>query len=542
MDPWSKIKLGWISPVVLNVSGVYNMEASFFKGLTYKVQEGYPVGEYLLIENLQPLGFNTDLPQGGLAIWHIDEKASYQSDGYPGQKGWPRNGNHYIVALLQADGKYDLERGKGCGDSGDLWHAGSRMKTLGPSKSLSRGPFPNTDSYQGGVLQQTGISIRDISISGKNMSFTLVLPGAPLPSQQGESLPKKDELPTATKTPTKFQPGKNLSAESESENFVFHPLESVFTSIAEFNLTFTSNENIDFEKFLTYTEEYLDKTLAGYFKAQNIPYRGIDLQISDWSFSVLPSYTVVHNYSKPGQELTSGTSLVAAIVFYGELELTQKISVIQKDAINTRILMSLNGKQELKEANSFASFLLASNDTVVLGIQNITATLIVRNINRGRGSGTPVNAINSGGTWHQRHNNMAGIAMMVTILVLFVLVGGIYLFRSHELQKTITLTNAKSLTPFIITDSVKTGDLSYREIELTESISCQPSLSLYCSDTPDLDVCCTLQACSTDHSHYESISSQPSSSLFQCNTSDLDLCCTLQACPQDHIHFEKLHP
>jgi hypothetical protein len=100
--------------------------------------------EYLLIENRQPLMYDTLIPQGGLAVWHIDLKQITRQalQGFPGQTGWPRNGKHYGIALLQADSNYQLEKGKTQGDRGDLFRANAKDE-LGPSTS-SVGPYPNT--------------------------------------------------------------------------------------------------------------------------------------------------------------------------------------------------------------------------------------------------------------------------------------------------------------------------------------------------------------------------------------------------------------
>ena len=76
----------------------------------FRIDQNLPNGEYLLIENRQPVGFESVMPQGGLAIWHIDEsKSSNTEEGYPGQDGWPENNKHYKIALFQADGNFDLE-------------------------------------------------------------------------------------------------------------------------------------------------------------------------------------------------------------------------------------------------------------------------------------------------------------------------------------------------------------------------------------------------------------------------------------------------
>jgi hypothetical protein len=78
--------------------------------LTRCVSQGFPEGEYLLIENRQPLSYDQRIPLGGLAIYHVDMKTSgWWTQGWPNQANWPQNGNHYRVAMLQADGLYQLE-------------------------------------------------------------------------------------------------------------------------------------------------------------------------------------------------------------------------------------------------------------------------------------------------------------------------------------------------------------------------------------------------------------------------------------------------
>ena len=62
-------------------------------------------------------------------------------------KAWPSNGAHYGVALVQADGLYDLEMNANLGDSTDMFQFGNGLQ---PSHRVAQGPFPNTGSYQGG--------------------------------------------------------------------------------------------------------------------------------------------------------------------------------------------------------------------------------------------------------------------------------------------------------------------------------------------------------------------------------------------------------
>lgn len=111
LSPWSKMQVKWLEPIPIEYDGLYTIEASEETNQIYIIQKGYPEGEYLLIENRQPIQWDGLLWKGGLLIWHIDEAADFQRNrGYPGQSGWPGNGNHYRVALEQADRHYDLEK------------------------------------------------------------------------------------------------------------------------------------------------------------------------------------------------------------------------------------------------------------------------------------------------------------------------------------------------------------------------------------------------------------------------------------------------
>ncbi|KAL3926710.1 MAG: hypothetical protein SGBAC_013362, partial [Bacillariaceae sp.] len=195
--------LGWLTPQKPQY-GVNTISDSATTPDCIKIGDGeygYPEGEYLLIENRQPKGLDSKLPQGGLAIFHIDEKIKHDLEGHPGQYGWPLNGRHYKVALLQADGQFELERQINHGDGDDLYH-GDGVDKLLPSESTTRGPFPNTDSYQRGRVQQTGIEIYGISKSNATMTFIFTDGKVELPSAQPSTITTSSATATPSGIPT----------------------------------------------------------------------------------------------------------------------------------------------------------------------------------------------------------------------------------------------------------------------------------------------------------------------------------------------------
>jgi M6 family metalloprotease-like protein len=195
MSSYIKSLTEWIVPIEIQNDGTYTIRALNNYGDAYKISKGFPAGEYLLIENRNPEGYDSGLPGAGLLIYHIDENMAQQNrTGFPSQSGWPGNGNHYRCALLQADGKYDLEQEVNNGDAGDYWVQGM---TLGPGNGQT---YPNTDSYQNGNVQATGITITDISAAGSTMTFGVSGLGEP-PVSSTTAPPVTPTTPSPTTAP-----------------------------------------------------------------------------------------------------------------------------------------------------------------------------------------------------------------------------------------------------------------------------------------------------------------------------------------------------
>lgn len=163
MSPFSRLKVkGWLEPIEITQDGYYAIQSSEISSHIYKISHNFPEGEYLLIENRQPIKWDSNWPTGGIVIYHIDETMPKQTKrGYPGHPNWPAD--HYQVAVVQADGNYDLEKGVNFGDEGDFW---VKDDVLGPGPN-----FPNTDSIQSGVQKPTGISITIKADPGFIMTF-----------------------------------------------------------------------------------------------------------------------------------------------------------------------------------------------------------------------------------------------------------------------------------------------------------------------------------------------------------------------------------
>jgi hypothetical protein len=153
LSAWCKSFLGWADVVTIEKSGTYEFQPVPENNRVYRIAVPGTDGlEYFLIEYrskdwTDPVAARTnwdaDLPGSGLLVWHVDERVGSDLVSWPstppdlGQNdaasrpeeirdpGDERPNRyrekHALVALVQADGKFELEQGRSFGDPGDFF-------------------------------------------------------------------------------------------------------------------------------------------------------------------------------------------------------------------------------------------------------------------------------------------------------------------------------------------------------------------------------------------------------------------------------------
>ncbi len=151
---WCKVQQGWATVTNVTAGGATSIADVKTTHNVHRLwKDGAGGSEYFLLENRRRTGYDASLPGEGLLIWHIDEAQPGNTDE-----------NHYKVALVQADGRRDLELDHNRGDGGDPY-PGSSGNT-----SFNAGSTPSSHSYAG---QDTCVSVTAISASGSTILATL---------------------------------------------------------------------------------------------------------------------------------------------------------------------------------------------------------------------------------------------------------------------------------------------------------------------------------------------------------------------------------
>ena len=122
----------------------------------YKFENENNPDEYFLVENRYRGNRDSNLPDSGLALWHID------ANGHNNQEQMTYS-LHYKVTLVQADGNFDLENDTNNGDTTDLWKS--------PDFTVC-GPYYNTLQTRWWDGSQSEFAIHDVSSAGETMTFS----------------------------------------------------------------------------------------------------------------------------------------------------------------------------------------------------------------------------------------------------------------------------------------------------------------------------------------------------------------------------------
>ena len=209
---WCLSQMGFATPtnITANTNGqiIPPVEAT---GQIYRLwNSGNQGNEYFLVENRQKMLSDTYLPGEGLLIWHIDESKSGNTQEWYPTKYNLQNNEHYLVALEQADGLYQLEDtsqpSSNYGDAGDPYPGNTNKTTFDAVTN------PSSDSYTDGT---SFVSVNNISVNGDTIQADLLVGfSAGVGDENTPSLPYGIEL--AQNYPNPFNPSTIISLSAEA--------------------------------------------------------------------------------------------------------------------------------------------------------------------------------------------------------------------------------------------------------------------------------------------------------------------------------------
>lgn len=165
MSAYCKELLGYTTPTVISSSQSLSIPQAETNSLMYKIWlDNNQSDEYMLIENRQKTGFDLNLANSGLLIYHVDKNLA---DIWPGSNDINVTSTHLGVKVYEADGLEQMATGVNRGNSGDPYPGSSNVTTLSASTT------PNTKLWNG---TSSGVEINSISASSATMSANAVIP------------------------------------------------------------------------------------------------------------------------------------------------------------------------------------------------------------------------------------------------------------------------------------------------------------------------------------------------------------------------------
>lgn len=156
---WCKMKAGWTNPVaIFNQTQSITLQPYRGSDVTYKLPIATSTSkEYFLLSNRQQVGFDAALPGTGLLIEHCDDNKTANTDE-----------THYLVDIVQADGRQDLNKNANSGDSTDPY-------PISGNNRLTADSTPSSRAYGGA---DSNIAVTNVQRSGTNITADINVGGA----------------------------------------------------------------------------------------------------------------------------------------------------------------------------------------------------------------------------------------------------------------------------------------------------------------------------------------------------------------------------
>ncbi|MGH1162551.1 M6 family metalloprotease domain-containing protein (plasmid) [Bacillus mycoides] len=146
MDAWSKVKLGFVTPNVVNTTNNFTLNAipNNYNVLKIPLKDN----TYFLVENRAKVGYDASLPtnSGGIAVWHIDESMNNNSSD-----------PHPFIDIEQSISEYQ---------DPFYYTNQNHAATFGPDTN------PNSNTYTG---EKSGVTITTTSTSTSNSAMNVAV-------------------------------------------------------------------------------------------------------------------------------------------------------------------------------------------------------------------------------------------------------------------------------------------------------------------------------------------------------------------------------
>ncbi|MDD2901286.1 MAG: M6 family metalloprotease domain-containing protein [Syntrophales bacterium] len=294
-DAWSRVQMGFVTPAEItgtiaskSIPQAYNNPAPAQTVLKLRT----PVlgaQEYFLVENRQKTANTYDyyLPGGGLLIYHVDEAVTSNDHActvFPPCSC--SSGNHYLVALMQANGLLELEKNL------DQGNAGHPFPGSANNRNWSMTTNPRSGSWY--TCNDTSISVTNISNSGAAMTADIQCGAAAISLSTALdnaqlSFSTSGNANWYGESTTSFYGGSAAQSGAITAN---QYSQMVTTVTGPGNLSFywkVSSEKAPAGEFYDYLGVYLDGILQGYIDG-DVDWTIVTLSIPSGSHTVTWKY------------------------------------------------------------------------------------------------------------------------------------------------------------------------------------------------------------------------------------------------------------